>query len=142
MVLGRSVSALRSSLPGARLRLEGVDQVELQAVQVRLLLPCLGDGCNAAVVVEQCSVVFEIGVQNAPVPPGKAGESVGTQLPQSVETVLQNVGGRSLIAFDEGCNGGVLFFAIPGVTDLNVVLVLGLAYAGVDPILFILTSQS
>src|SRR5580658_11330403 len=84
----------------AMCRLEGVNQVELQAVQVRLLLSGLGDGRNAAVVVEQGDVVFQIGVQSASMPPGKAGQRICPQFPQSVDAVLQNVGRSSLIAFD------------------------------------------
>src|SRR6202451_1626889 len=122
--------------------LERVDQVELQAVQVRLLLSGFGNGRKAVVVVEQSSVVFQIRVENAPTPPGKAGEGVGTQLPQSVEAVLQNVGGSSLIAFNERRDGGVLFFAEPRVANLNIILVLHLAHAGVKPIFLVLAAQS
>src|SRR5580704_5878959 len=122
-------------------RLQGVNQVELQAVQVRLLLSGLGDGRNAAVVVEEGNVVFQIGVQSASMPPGKAGQRIGPQFPKSIDAVLQNVGGSSLIAFDERCDRGVLFFAVPGVAHLNVVFVLYLAYADIKPVFLVLAAQ-
>src|SRR5580700_2465535 len=123
-------------------RLEGVNQVELQAVQVRLLLSGLSDGRNAAVVVEEGNVVFQIGVQSASMPPGKAGQRIGPQFPESIDAVLQNVGGSSLIAFDERRDRGVLFFAVPGVTHLNVVLVLHLAYADIKAVFLVLAAES
>src|ERR1700691_3714156 len=115
MVPGRSVQPQGLRAQAATCRLEGVNQIEIQAVQVRLLVSGLADGRKAAVVVEQSSIVFQIAVEHAPMPPGKAGEGVSPQLPQSVKAVLQNVGGGSLIAFDEGRDGGILFFAVPGV---------------------------
>ena len=92
----------KANLSRSTCGLEGVNQVELQAVQVGLLLSGLGDSGHAGVVVvEQGNVVFQIGIQSASMPPGEAGDSVSTNLPQSIEAVLQNVGGRSLVAFDE-----------------------------------------
>src|SRR5438093_12409445 len=74
-------------------RLERVDQVKLQTVQVRLDLTHL----------YACSFygILQIGVQSASVPPGKAGDGVAAQLPEGINAMLQNIGRCSLIAFRE-----------------------------------------
>src|SRR5438876_9975395 len=72
-------------------RLERVDQVKLQTVQVRLDL------------TYACSFygILQISVQSASVPPGKAGDGVAAQLPEGINAMLQNIGRCSLIAFRE-----------------------------------------
>ena len=74
-------------------------------------------------------------------PPGKAGESIGTQLPQSINAVLKNVGGSALIAFYEGSNGGILFFTQPRISELHIILVLCLAKAEVGSVFFVLAAK-
>ena len=107
------------------------------------MLTRFADGWNAGVVVvEQGSVVLQVRVQSAAAPPGKAGERVGTQFPERVDAILQDVGGSALVAFNKRRDDGVLFFAVPGIAKLQVVLVLGLAQAEVKPVFLVLTAQA
>ena len=117
-------------------RLERINQIELKPVEVRFLLPGRSDG-----FVGRRRVVFQFAVQRASMPPGEAGHGVWTQLPQSVHTVLQDVGWRALITFGERGQHRILFLAKPRITELHIVLFLQLTKAGIHPIFFVLTFQ-
>src|SRR6266700_8336241 len=109
---------------------ERVNQVILHAGQPRLLY-----------ARHFCWVVLQVAVQHATVPPRKLSDCVRPQLPASVDLVLQDVRWRALIAFGDGCQHGVLFLPVPGVSELQVILVLSLTYTDVSAVLLVLLSQ-
>jgi len=86
----------------------------------------------------QRSVVLQIGIENAATPIRKAGERVGTQLPQRVDAMLQEIGRGALVAFAEGGDVCVLLLPQPCLSDLNIVLVLSLSDAEIGAVFLVL----
>src|SRR3982074_1514682 len=113
-----------------RLRLEGVNQVKLQAVQPRLLRARsqeVGLGRIGELQLRRQRCVLKERIERATVPPGERRGGIVSNPPQTIEPVLQNVGRSALIAFTPGRNRGVLLFAQPRVPNLQVVLLFLLA---------------
>src|SRR5207248_8279050 len=94
--------------------LERIDQVKLQTVQVRFDLPNLYACCFYG--------VLKVRIQSAPTVPGKARHGVAAQLPQGIDTVLQDVSRGALVAFSKRGEHRVLLLPQPCITNLNVVL--------------------
>ena len=78
--------------------------------------------------------MLQSAVQAASVPEGVAGDGVGSYLPQRIPAVLENVGRSALVAFGEGSQGSVLFLTQPGITNLDIILVLGLTQTDVGKV--------
>src|SRR5208337_1774002 len=119
-----------------RVRLEGVDQVKLQAVEPRFL--CAGTRHQHARPrffrdghARSQNGVLEVRIQSAAVPPGERRGGVGSNPPQTVEAMLHNVGRRALIALTPGCNRCVLLFPLERISELDVALLFLLAKADV-----------
>src|SRR5207248_10267178 len=110
-----------------------IDLFKLEPVQPRYLLSCRGDR-----FVRQGSVGLQIGIGKATAPVGKAGERIGTQLPQCIDAMLQEVGRSALIAFAEGGDVRILLLPQPCISDLNIVLVLGLPDAEIGAVFLVL----
>src|ERR1700674_2858254 len=116
----------------SRVRLEGVDQVKLHAVEPRF--PCASTRheyadprCGRYFHSRSQNGVLKERIQSATVPPGDRRGGAGSNPPQTIDPVLQNVGGSALIAFTPGRNRGVLLFTQPRVPNLHVVLLFLLA---------------
>src|SRR5229473_6327948 len=129
-----------------RVRSEGINQVKLQAVEPRFL--CTGprnqharSRCRGNLHPGSQSGVLEVRIQSAAVPPGERRSGTGSNPPQTVDTVLQNVGGSALIAFSPGRNHRVLLIAEPRVSDLNVALLFLLADTDVSQVSVRLLAQ-
>src|SRR5689334_428241 len=67
-------------------------------------------------------------------PPGESCHRVRAELPQSINTVLEDIGGCALVAFCKGCNRCILFLSQPRISKLNVIAVLKLAKTEVHQI--------
>src|ERR1700704_2816454 len=107
------------------MRLKGVDQVELQAIQPRFLRArsqevWLGRIGELQLWCQGC--VLEERIERATVPQGERRGGIRSNPPQTIESVLHDVGRSALIAFTPGRNRGVLLFAQEGVPNLQVVL--------------------
>src|SRR5579871_1146038 len=74
-------------------------------------------------------------------PPREPCDGVAAQFPQSIYTVLKDVGWSPLVAFREGSQNCILFLPQPRVAKLHIVLLLQLAEAAIHAVLFVLTSQ-
>src|ERR1700730_9776010 len=92
--------------------LERIDQIKLEAIQVWLL--------RASGNARPPDRIQQTAVQSASMPQSKGGHRVAAQLIESIDSVLQNVGGGPLIAFVERGNERLLFLPQPGVTELNI----------------------
>src|SRR5262249_31571355 len=112
-----------------------VDQVKLQAIQARFSLtrrhsyPGSYDG------------ILKERIERAAVPPSKAGHGIGANLPECIETMLQDVRGRALIALIKRSEHRILLLACECIPELNIVLVLGLTQAYVHQVSMGLATQ-
>src|SRR3984893_4094584 len=128
----RAGGSLKELLPSER-----VDEVELLTLERQFLGSTTGDGFRLRRLI-----VLKVRVERASKPHRVLRGGVFLQFPQSVDAILQNVGGSPLVAFTERGNNCVLLDAPPGVADLYIVLVLELAHAEVGTITLVLLAKS
>src|ERR1700730_11492319 len=128
----RAGGSLKELLPSER-----VDEVDLLTLERRFLGSRAGDGFR-----RRRRIVLKVRVEGASKPHRVLRGGVFLQFPQSVEAVLQNVGGSPLVAFPERGNNCVLLDAPPGVADLYIIFVLDLAHAEVGTISLVLLAKS
>src|ERR1700674_3499824 len=118
-------------------RLEGIDQVKLQAIEPRFALARsqverLGRVADLQVRRQRC--VLEEWIKRAAMPPGKRRSGVWSNAPQSVNTMLQHVCRCPLVTFTPRCDRRILLFPLERVSHLEVVLPLLLANAEVSEV--------
>src|SRR5713101_4605336 len=128
----RAGGSLKELLPSER-----VDEVDLLTLERRFLGSRARDGFR-----RRRRIVLKVRVERASQPHRVLRGGVFLQFPQSVDAVLQNVGGSPLVAFTERGNNCVLLDAPPGVADLYIVFVLELAHAEVGTISLVLLAKS
>src|SRR6266850_5965628 len=85
--------------------------------------------------------MLQITVQSATHPQDVAGRDTRTKFPLGVNSVLQNVGGRPLLALRERRDDCVLFLSFKRISELNIVSVLQLTQAEVCEITMRLLPQ-
>jgi hypothetical protein len=124
-------------LPKRRLCLgwtsERIDQIKLHTVKSGVLLSrCHAGGSGG---------VLQRGVERAPEPIRVCGRRIASNSPQPVNTVLQNVRLCSLVTLDKGRENRILFYPVPGVANLNIVLVSLLPDTEIRHVRLILATQ-
>src|ERR1700730_14206472 len=128
----RDGGSLKELLPSER-----VDEVDLLTLENRFLGSRARDGFR-----RRGRIVHQVRVERASKPHRVLRGGVFLQFPQSIEAILQNVGGSPLVAFPERGNNCVLLDPPPGVADLHIIFVLDLAHAEVGTISLVLLAKS
>src|ERR1700682_2130509 len=110
----RAGGSLKELLPSER-----VDEVDLLTLERRFLGSRGRDGFR-----RRRRIVLKVRVERASKPHRVLRGGVFLQFPQSVEAVLQNVGGSPLVALTPRGNNCVLLDPPPGVADMQILSVL------------------
>lgn len=78
--------------------------------------------------------MLQVLIERAAVPERSAGKNVRANSPGAIKAILENIGRRALIALTPGSNDGILFFALPCVSQLEITAVLTLSDAEIRQI--------
>lgn len=78
--------------------------------------------------------MLQVLVERAAVPERSAGKNIRANSPVAIKTILENIRGGALIALTPGRNDGILFFALPCVSQLEITAILTLSDAEIHKI--------